>query len=234
MKCISKIILFILLLVSVITSQGFAHSRSQSFSSWKVQGKNVNMIFTIKAREVTRLEPLAGERNLADRLSEHIASRFALRRDGKICTVQDSPKELSAADGFLRVGQDFTCAETGNLSVIVNAFFDTISTHVHFAQVISPGGSSQEYLFNQHQREQEISATEQEPQSKTSLAGSFIDLGFQHILEGVDHIVFLIVLLLITRKLRDVLWLVTGFTFGHSITLALATSGWVYPDSGVI
>ncbi len=57
----------------------------------------------------------------------------------------------------------------------------------------------------------------------------FIHLGFRHItdLEAMDHILFLVALAAIYRiaDWRDSLWVVTAFTVGHSITLALAVSG---------
>jgi hypothetical protein len=58
---------------------------------------------------------------------------------------------------------------------------------------------------------------------------SFIQLGFRHItdVEAMDHILFLIALAAIYRgsDWRDSLWVVTAFTVGHSITLALAVTG---------
>lgn len=58
---------------------------------------------------------------------------------------------------------------------------------------------------------------------------SFIQLGFHHItdLEAMDHILFLVALAAIyrARDWRDSLWVITAFTVGHSITLALAVTG---------
>lgn len=61
--------------------------------------------------------------------------------------------------------------------------------------------------------------------------GAFLELGFRHIVsvDAVDHILFLLVLSVIYR-LRDwraLFWVVTAFTVGHSITLAVAVLGWV-------
>jgi hypothetical protein len=57
---------------------------------------------------------------------------------------------------------------------------------------------------------------------------AFIDLGFHHIVnpEAADHILFLLALAAIYRleDWRNVLWVVTAFTVGHSITLALAVT----------
>ena len=58
---------------------------------------------------------------------------------------------------------------------------------------------------------------------------TFIHLGFRHItdVEAMDHILFLVALAAIYRgnDWRDSLWVVSAFTIGHSITLALAVTG---------
>ena len=58
---------------------------------------------------------------------------------------------------------------------------------------------------------------------------TFVHLGFRHItdLEAMDHILFLVALAAIYRESdwRDSLWVVTAFTVGHSVTLALAVTG---------
>lgn len=58
---------------------------------------------------------------------------------------------------------------------------------------------------------------------------AFATLGFQHITDprGADHIVFLLALAAIYRfrDWRECVWVVTAFTIGHSVTLALAVTG---------
>lgn len=58
---------------------------------------------------------------------------------------------------------------------------------------------------------------------------TFVHLGFHHITdpEALDHILFLLALAAIYRgrEWRDSLWVITAFTIGHSITLALAVTG---------
>jgi hypothetical protein len=49
--------------------------------------------------------------------------------------------------------------------------------------------------------------------------GRFVVLGFEHILEGVDHLLFLLLLIIPFRKLRTLIPIVTAFTVAHSITL---------------
>lgn len=54
----------------------------------------------------------------------------------------------------------------------------------------------------------------------------YVNMGLKHVLDitAYDHILFLIALAVVftTKEWKKVLWLVTLFTFGHSVTLALA------------
>jgi hypothetical protein len=52
-------------------------------------------------------------------------------------------------------------------------------------------------------------------------------MGCEHLLGGVDHLLFVLGLVLWLRRPRRLLAAVTGFTLGHSLTLSLATLGLV-------
>jgi hydrogenase/urease accessory protein HupE len=53
-------------------------------------------------------------------------------------------------------------------------------------------------------------------------------LGIEHILIGVDHLLFVFALLLIVTGIRRLIGTITAFTLAHSITLAAATLGYVH------
>ena len=53
----------------------------------------------------------------------------------------------------------------------------------------------------------------------------YLRLGVLHIVTGFDHLLFVFGLLLLARGLRALLWTVTAFTAGHSVTLSLAALG---------
>src|SRR5215208_3293845 len=67
---------------------------------------------------------------------------------------------------------------------------------------------------------------------------TFAALGFRHIVDAgaLDHVLFLLALAAIyrARDWRDALWVVTSFTVGHSITLALAVTGALRLPTGLI
>jgi hypothetical protein len=67
---------------------------------------------------------------------------------------------------------------------------------------------------------------------------AFVQLGFRHIVdvEAMDHILFLVALAAIYRwrDAKGALWVITAFTIGHSITLALAVTHTLELPSAVI
>jgi hydrogenase/urease accessory protein HupE len=57
-------------------------------------------------------------------------------------------------------------------------------------------------------------------------AAAYLRLGIQHIVQGVDHLLFVLGLLLIVQSTGMLLKTITSFTVAHSITLAIATLGY--------
>jgi HupE / UreJ protein len=64
-----------------------------------------------------------------------------------------------------------------------------------------------------------------------AVAWSYTPLGIEHIGFGIDHLLFVLALLIITKGTMRLLKTVTAFTVAHSITLALATLGFVHVPS---
>jgi hypothetical protein len=58
----------------------------------------------------------------------------------------------------------------------------------------------------------------------------FAGLGFRHVLDGIDHLLFLLCLVVPLRRLRPLVVVVTAFTLAHSITLVASASG-LAPDA---
>jgi uncharacterized membrane protein len=63
----------------------------------------------------------------------------------------------------------------------------------------------------------------------------YLKLGFQHILpEGLDHILFIIGLCLISTRFKTMLWQATAFTVAHTITLALTMKNVIVAPSALV
>lgn len=73
------------------------------------------------------------------------------------------------------------------------------------------------------------------PLSRWAVAKQYLVLGFEHILpKGLDHILFVIGIFLLSPAWRPVLWQVTTFTIAHSITLGLTIYGIVSLSPAIV
>lgn len=73
------------------------------------------------------------------------------------------------------------------------------------------------------------------PAASWSSAIGFIRIGFEHIIpEGLDHILFVLGLFLLSPKLKPLLVQITCFTLAHSVTLALSARGIISLPASVI
>jgi len=68
----------------------------------------------------------------------------------------------------------------------------------------------------------------QPPAGKVEIAWTYFVMGVEHILAGIDHLLFVLALLLIVKGTRRIVMTITAFTVAHSITLVAATIGWVH------
>ena len=96
--------------------------------------------------------------------------------------------------------------------------FSAIQTDVLIRVALQDGSKHSTVL-----RSGNTSYTIPERVTKLEVAGDYWRMGTIHILEGADHLLFVLALLLIVTGLVPLLKAVTAFTVAHSITLVLAT-----------
>jgi hypothetical protein len=90
-------------------------------------------------------------------------------------------------------------------------------------------GASGAFVFDGSHRELEAGEA-----SLLDTAGRFVVIGIEHILLGIDHVLFLLALLLGARSLGLLVKLATAFTAAHSVTLALGALGWVNVPAEIV
>src|SRR5882762_2421127 len=87
-----------------VTDPAFAHTRSQSFSSWYIRDGQVWLSFTVQSLEATRLGLIEGDAtDLNELLVKHLASRITVRADGEPCRTATGPQSRAAREGYVRV-----------------------------------------------------------------------------------------------------------------------------------
>jgi hypothetical protein len=208
----------------------YAHTRSESFSHWHYAEQTLRLRFTVSAREVTRITHLQGAQALQGVLAKYLDNHIVVSAPDPDCKLAGAMKPLSAQTGFLQIEATWHCSKPPT-ALGIHAFFDLAAEHSHFATFESPAGLSQRLMT----REDTVwllstTSADDNPQVVGSGFIDYVLYGIRHISSGLDHIVFLLALLLICRKTSDMLWAVTGFTLGHSITLTLAAVGIVHAN----
>jgi hypothetical protein len=222
---------WMLLVTSFGTAIASAHTRSESHSVWEINGQDVDLVMTIPDVEINRLENKAPS---DDQIKDYLKSRVYPIAGGQRCTVVPPIQTLSAAGGFHKYDFTFKCPTPLNLAIHSAAFLDLVPSHTNFAQVQNAAtGEFIEQLITAEHQTVEVTGGEG---SRLQSAGftEFIRMGILHIFTGVDHMSFLLGLVLISRRLRDLVFVVTGFTIGHSLTLALAVTGVLRPHAEYI
>ena len=221
-------------IVTTTSSQAHSHNRSQSFSDWEITDNIATAVFTAKSREITRLQSQSNQ-SLDTLLVGHLISAISVSQDSLPCSSTEVVRPIPSALGYVRVRLVFDCgASLGDISISINSFFNVASSHVHYANMSLNGEPSYQYLFTNKQRQHEITNQLATSSHWFDSITQFVLIGIEHIFGGIDHIAFLLALLLLLRSLKVLIWMVTGFTLGHSITLALAALGWVIPDLDIV
>jgi hydrogenase/urease accessory protein HupE len=78
-------------------------------------------------------------------------------------------------------------------------------------------------------------ASPQPPINRLGTAWTYFSLGFRHIVPlGLDHMLFVLGIYLLSGRARSVLWQVSAFTVAHSITLGLSMYGLLAVPPGVV
>jgi hypothetical protein len=147
--------------------------------------------------------------------------------DGAPCagTIGRTALEQRQGVDFAVVGLDYRCpAADGEFAIRYEILPPTegfVERHANVADY-ELGGAGGRFIFDER-RPLLV------PRDETLLSstGNFVATGAEHILLGWDHVLFLLVLLLGARTMREVVALATTFTVAHSVTLALASLGWV-------
>lgn len=211
-----------LLLALLGVGAASAHDRTTSYSQWELHGRRARVTVRLLALDVSRF-PWAATDEREPRLASYLTDHLRLTADGAACAVTEAPRALAAAPGWDVWEWQVGCPETGALAIRSDLLLDLAPAHLHFARLVG-GATPGERVLTDGDRRWAL-ATDV---PRTPTAG-YVRLGVEHIVSGWDHLAFLVALLLIGGSLGGVARVVTGFTAAHSITLAVATLGWVQP-----
>jgi len=166
-----------------------------------------------------------------------VARHVAIDADGAACSgVPAETRPPSAGRASIEVVVLYACAATIR-SLSIRDGIDTLLgvDHHTIADIQWPGGARQ-VVFEKGNRQVGIAlAGDAAPPQRT--AGTFVSylgLGVEHIIGGIDHLLFLVALLALCTGVWQTVKIVTAFTVAHSITLSLAALGLVDVPSSIV
>ncbi|MFI7617611.1 HupE/UreJ family protein [Nonomuraea terrae] len=160
----------------------------------------------------------------ASDVAAYVGGRLRLSRGLIGCTAQDDARVELADSGAVQVALAYDCPASGALTVRSDIFHasdgvvDETTTMVAY-DVDGHRGST---LLDIARTSVTVGSTD-----LLSEIPRFVRLGAEHLLFGLDHVLFLLALLLGAKRLRDVVKVATAFTVAHSVTLVPAAFGWV-------
>jgi HupE / UreJ protein len=208
-----------------------AHTKSETHSVWQINGTSVDLSFTIPLLESKRLAESGEDQPSDARVIDYLRRHLSVTSANRLCNMS-LRRALAATPQFRRFEITFACPSAADIALHSSAFFELVPSHVTFAQIETGDGQFIEQMFTQSQ--QQVDASVAGAELRDAGFFEYVQLGIMHILTGPDHMSFLLGLVLISRRLRDLVFVVTGFTIGHSITLALAVTGVLRPHAEYI
>ncbi|SFJ31446.1 HupE/UreJ family protein [Amycolatopsis sacchari] len=169
----------------------------------------------------------------ADTVMRYVSERFRVTASGQACApVRDGGFTMEERDGvpYTRLVLDYRCAAAESHQVYSGLFPDAegyvrdTKTIVTYELDLTSGSAA----LDAHQ------PSFSTQQAWTQRFWEFFRLGAEHLLTGLDHILFLLALIAGSRRLREIVLAATTFTLAHSVTFVLAALGLVRAPAAVV
>jgi hypothetical protein len=94
-------------------------------------------------------------------------------------------------------------------------------------KVVWLDGSARVYTLTAAQAEVQLYGSADDRRGRGEIARAYTILGVQHILSGIDHLLFVAGLLFLVGFRRKLIGTISAFTLAHSLTLASSAFGWI-------
>ena len=191
-----------------------ASAHAPGLSSLSIDGTHITMVYA--RGEVEGFTPFADVDESRLLILDSTIARASLRAGGELCTLDEPEVRAVEADG-VEIRAAFHCPVAGSWTWTADYLRSMDPGH---RQAVEVNGVAVAMLSPDHP-----AVTFDAVPDTSQRVAEFVQLGVHHIWTGYDHLAFLAALLLTAGSLRDMLFVVTGFTVAHSITLSLAATG---------
>lgn len=169
------------------------------------------------------------------RIAAYLEPEVGVFLDGVACRATLDTAEVQRRESvpYAVVTTSYECpgSTAGGYSVRYGVFMDSGSAVDQHTNLVSYDldGQSGQYVFDRGHQELSVGEV-----GVLSSSLRFLTMGVEHIATGLDHVLFVVVLLLGAAGFRSVMKLALAFTAAHSVTLALAALGWVEVPAAVV
>ncbi|WP_136588215.1 HupE/UreJ family protein [Microbacterium hydrothermale] len=160
-----------------------------------------------------------------DTVADYVTARFTISAAGGKCAARmDDDISMTWQDGapYAVVTVENNCPPSGNGHDIASTLFPDAEGFVSDTKTILT------YALDLHEGSTVLDAEHPSfttAQSTLERFWEFFRLGAEHLLTGIDHILFLLALIVGSRRLREIVIAATTFTIAHSVTFILAATG---------
>ncbi|QBY02993.1 HupE/UreJ family protein [Thalassotalea sp. HSM 43] len=149
------------------------------------------------------------------------APAFAIIFDDQ--TIQQSPiRTRSLGSAYIQSWKISRAHGIGGLTLTIEGLKG--SNYEAILRIITPDGNLLSTVLNTENDQYAVPTTL--TMAKFDVFSSYTILGFEHILIGLDHLLFVLALILLVVGWKKLIWTITFFTLAHSITLAAVTLNW--------
>lgn len=225
----------VILILLAFALRAPGHDVGLSTAVIQLQATGVQVTVSFAIRDLNALADLDADHDGAVTPAEFAAAQPLINRTLTAgCLVSNANRRLTPAAIHSRLAEAdnietqlvFPASKTvGEISFPV--LRELPAGHRMFVRLVGVAGETlAELLINRDSPPIALPATdsrnERAPKVPHTFAG-FLRLGVEHIGTGYDHLFFLFGLLLVTRRLKSALAVITSFTVAHSLTLAAAT-----------
>lgn len=229
----------------LVCSPTAAHTSSTGLARVEFDGDEAHYRLTLAPAEIGEAampvrRGAGGDAAAAQQVGALLQAHLALAVDSQPCRIKRTRLQASqVGDEQVALLLDWQCQGApgtlvlrDTLSTVFGEHYRTIasiSRSVNAPDAAQDGANAgasgrQEHILDREHPEARVDFGQPAP---NGLVG-FLKLGLDHILSGIDHLLFLSALLLGSRGLRSLLITVTAFTAAHSLSLAAATLGWAH------
>jgi len=227
--------------LALIATPANAHPAPFSYVDVELHEQHIEGTLSVHtidlAHELAIEEPstLFDERVLASQYSAIkalLAARISLT-DGDGNAIPLEFGDISPAQAEDALHLSFRAASPPPPALTVDAhLFPYDPMHQTFVNIYEQGELQQQFLFGAESPPQTHYAGT--AAGMMAVLGTFVPSGAHHVLIGPDHVLFVLGLILLGGSLRRLALIVTMFTLGHSVTLALAATGTFAPPAWLV